>query len=95
MAFPKIASAAYMDYNRHTESLTTFHFLPSSSSTGGRVRAGLAAAVGREATGLGPVGKGPDWDLSAGFLWVFLSSDTCFSPYSELKDIGILKTSLQ
>lgn len=53
--------------------LTTLHFFPSSSSTGGCVEAGAVEAVGREAgeeKGLGPARTGA-WLLRLGFLWVF------------------------
>lgn len=62
---------------------TTFHFFPSSSSTGGSVRVGVADAAGLaalEAKGFGPERTGAPWLLRLGFLWVFWLSDTCFSP---------------
>lgn len=66
--------------------LTTLHFLPSSSRTGGSFLTGcfwegLIVEEGFGAVkGFGPVLIGPPWFFSVGFLWVFMSSDTCFKP---------------
>lgn len=71
------------------QQLTTFHFFPSSSNTGGSVRVGVADAAGRgegEAKGFGPVRIGALGPLRAGFLWVFSSSFTCFKP-GNVKEI--------
>lgn len=62
--------------------LTTLHFLPSSSSTAGSffvvgLGDGLTPGLGAE-NGLGPLRTGPLWAFRAGFLWVFMSSETCF-----------------
>lgn len=35
--------------------------------------------------GLGPLLMGPPWFFSAGFLWVFMSSETCLKPAKEIK----------
>lgn len=79
------------------QQLTTFHFFPSSSNTGGSVRVGVAAAAGRaaeEAKGFGPARTAGLWLLRVGFLWVFSLSLTCFRPgegkEARKRDNGII-----
>lgn len=72
------------------QALTTLHFLPSNSSNAGAFGEvfgeGLALQAGLGAVkGLGPLLTGPPWFFSAGFLWVFMSSETCLKPAREVK----------
>lgn len=76
--------------SQRRQALTTLHFLPSNSSNAGAFGEvfweGLALQAGLGAVkGLGPLLTGPPWFFSAGFLWVFMSSETCLKPAREVK----------
>jgi len=64
---------------------TTLHFLPSSSSSAGL----FWGAVPASEPGLLPLARDA-WlgERRLGFLWVFLSSDTCFRPAPRHRRMG-------
>lgn len=71
----------WLQYHPKYVKLTTAHFFPCSSNTGGFLAA-AALGLGATTAGFGLSGTGPVF-LSSLFLWVFSSSFTFLSPVWE------------